>query len=390
MGRSDDFRTLRRPARSQLTAATLLAAALVMPGDGATAAPPLSVRDVAVPASAFPVAVFGSDDRIDTPPAYQSVTDKVGVILDLGQKTVCTAFCVAPASVATAAHCLFPHGERSRTRLANIRFRKSLAGAAGEARVEGAREGATDLNVATGSRTLSLRPPIDADADWALIRLDRPVCPAGGLPLSRRSTEEIVTLAREGRLYNIAFHRDFGNFSPALGAPCDVSRSFPRASWETIARDFRAPEDIVLHTCDTGGSSSGSPILVDGRDGPEVVAINVGTYLQSDVVSSVRERTSARAASTSTRAIANTAIAAHAIADTAAAFTTDGLLSSRRAIRDLKKRLMRHRAYHGPIDGRSDSRLRDAISSFEQRIGRPVTGLPTERLRRHLEAYPVR
>ena len=50
------------------------------------------------------------------------------------------------------------------------------------------------------------------------------------------------------------------------------------------ARDFTDPDQLLLHTCDTGAASSGSPLLVEGPDGPEVVGINVGTYVQSKVI----------------------------------------------------------------------------------------------------------
>jgi protease YdgD len=76
-------------------------------------------------------------------------------------------------------------------------------------------------------------------------------------------------------------HRDFEPGRLAYGAPCSISRSFIQAAEKTIQADFAKPEAILMHTCDTGPGSSGSPLLTPGDGGPEVVGINVGTYVLS-------------------------------------------------------------------------------------------------------------
>jgi protease YdgD len=236
-----------------------------------------------------------------------------------------------------------------------------------------------------GTMTLSLRPPIDAVSDWALVRLDRPVCPAGGLAMSRRPTEELLALARERRLYNLAVHRDFESFALALGAPCPAARSFDGANWSVISRDFSRADDLLFHTCDTGGSSSGSPLLVDGPAGPEVVGLNVGTYLQS-TAGIAREAAASAAATRPARDIANTAIAAHSLADRVDEFVARTTVRSPAALRQIQDALARQGAYAGPRDGRMRVSLSIAIKAFEARVGLPVTGRPTEGLRRLLVA----
>lgn len=331
------------------------------------------------------IAVFGRDDRIQSPKDRSAVADKIGVLVDLDRKTVCTAFCVGTATVMTAAHCLYPAEGPSGARLDAIRFRKSLQSAGSDARIAGAGHRTAADNVLVGSTKLNLRPPIDAVSDWTLIRLDRNVCPAGGLTISRRSTQDVLDLARDKRVYNIAFHRDFENFTRALGAPCDAPRSFDGATWDTIRSDFRKADDLILHTCDTGGSSSGSPLLFDGPDGPEVVGINVGTYLHSTVATPARERQSVSGAASSSRDIANTAIAGHTVADAVAAFADAELLVARSSIRELQSRLAATGDYAGPLDGSRTPRLAAAIKRLQFRAGLPITGLPTRRLLRDLE-----
>lgn len=376
----------KRRTFGQTTTLTAIPALLALFGMAPNIVASPLVPRVAPPTSVVVrIAVFGRDERIKFPQDRAAVADNIGVLVDLDRKTVCTAFCVGAATVMTAAHCLFPAEGPGGARLDAIRFRKSLQTVGNDARIAGAGRSTATNSILVGSTTLSLRPPIDAVSDWTLIRLDRPVCPGGGLPISRRSTEDVLELAREKRVYNVAFHRDFENFALALGAPCDAQRSFDGATWETIAGDFRRADDLILHTCDTGGSSSGSPLLFDGADGPEVVGINVGTYLHSTIAASDRERQSVSAAPSNSRDIANTAIAGHTVAGAVAAFTDAELLISQPSIRALQRRLAANGDYAGPINGHRSPRLVTAIKRFEARAGLPITGLPTRRLMRVLE-----
>src|SRR5690349_1075459 len=52
------------------------------------------------------VAVFGADDRQPVPSKYQATAQSIGVLFNNQTRTVCTAFCVGDAIIATAAHCL--------------------------------------------------------------------------------------------------------------------------------------------------------------------------------------------------------------------------------------------------------------------------------------------
>jgi protease YdgD len=71
--------------------------------------PALPIRQLARHA----IAVFGSDDRGPLPAKLKSVQEKMGVLFNLRARTVCTAFCVAKDTIATAGHCLYrTAGER--------------------------------------------------------------------------------------------------------------------------------------------------------------------------------------------------------------------------------------------------------------------------------------
>ena len=110
------------------------------------------------------------------------------------------------------------------------------------------------------------------------------MCSAGGLHFSTLPHTEIEAAASRGDIYQIAVHADLPDVNLRRGGPCPVHKSLPTADDATIARDFATPNAIFFHTCDTGGGSSGSPLLIDTTNGPEVVAINVGTYILSRTV----------------------------------------------------------------------------------------------------------
>jgi protease YdgD len=321
-----------------------------------------------------PVAVFGRDARRPLPQSSGPLAAKIGVIHDPHSHSVCTAFCVAPAIVATAAHCLYRTGDEPAVRLSDVTVH--LHGGQATSRIAGVDKHAAEPNVLAGSTRLNVQPPIDAPRDWALVRLAQPLCKGGSLPLSRRSVEDVLRLAREGGVYNIAYHRDLSKWQPMLARPCRVRRSFPDAAWATIRKDFSDPDQLLLHTCDTGAASSGSPLLVDGPHGPEVVGINVGTYVQSKVIM-LNGEVVHRFKSDD---VANTGVNSLAFAAALDAFVGADILASRRDIRRLQEALAARALYKGPRDGRFGPALKAAIESFERASEMPVTGLATRAL----------
>lgn len=319
-------------------------------------------------------AVFGADGRAPVPQSLRAVADKIGTIHDPRSRSVCTVFCVAPDTVATAAHCLFRTVDETPLRIDDLTV--SLHGARAKSRIAGADKSAADANVLAGSTRLSVRPPIDAARDWALVRLAQPLCSAGTLKISPRPVEEVMRLSAEGRVYNIAYHRDLPKWQPMLARPCRVKRDFEDAPWRTIRRDFSESGQLILHRCDTGGASSGSPLIVDGTDGPEVVGINVGTYVQSKVILLNGEIVHRFKSDD----VANTGVNAQAFAAALAAFRGADLLASSRDIMRLQDALAARELYKGPRDGRYGPALKAAIEAFERAAAMPVTGLATRPL----------
>src|SRR5690606_16467541 len=232
-------------------------------GPGFRQAPPKLVQRIAV---------FGTDDRVALPADKARLSLSIGLLYEGKSHSVCTAFCVGDDVIATAGHCLFrTEGERP-LRLKGVEFRlQPRDGPASSSPIAGSEHNGEAQHVAAGSRKLRVRPPIDAAQDWALIKLASPICKGRALPISRQPSQALIKLSAAQRVYQVSYHRDFGTWELALGAPCAIRRSFGGADWKAIAKDFADAAHVVLHTCDTGGASSGSPMLIDGPAGPEVI-----------------------------------------------------------------------------------------------------------------------
>jgi putative peptidoglycan binding protein/trypsin-like peptidase len=330
--------------------------------------------------TALPVAVFGSDDRMPTPAKYKDAQEKIGLFFNPRRRTVCTAFCVAPDVIATAGHCLLGTGEERPARFADFWFARNFDVVREHVRVAGYANGTAAQHVMLGSTSLSVRPPIGATRDWALVRLARPACSKGALPVRVLPIEQILSEAGAQHVFQIAYHRDYIPWKLAYSRPCGVARDFGPVEWKQIVRDFAEPEALLLHTCDTGAASSGSPILLDTPNGPEVIGINVGTYQQSKVLMQDGEVKKRLKADT----IANTGVASAAFAGKLEAFRQAVILATPAQMRELQGLLAQRQLYSGPVDGNYGAPVKTAIEAYEKAEGLTVTGLATMALLQRL------
>lgn len=354
-------------------------------GNAAAVAGPLSGADLGQPSTSYMhrIAVFGTDDRVILPADKAPLSRSIGLLYEGRSHSVCTAFCVGDDMIATAGHCLFrTEGERP-LRLKGVEFRLQPRGErAVSSRIAGAEHNGEAQHVAAGSLNLRVRPPIDAAQDWALIRLRAPICKGRALTISRQPAEALIKLSAAQRVYQVSYHRDFGNWELAYGAPCAIRRSFEGADWKAISKDFADAAHVVLHTCDTGGASSGSPMLIDGAAGPEVVGINVGTYLQSKVLTQRGEVVHRYRSET----VANTAVGAGAFRPTLDVLARADILAKRADILALQRLLATEGHYAGTTDGIYGPLLNAAVRAFERSEGRSETGLATVPLLKRLAA----
>ncbi|MCC7251018.1 peptidoglycan-binding protein [Hyphomicrobium sp.] len=329
------------------------------------------------------VAVFGTDDRMALPADKAALRRSIGLIYEGRSHSVCTAFCVGDDMIATAGHCLFRTAGERPLRLKGVEFRlQPHDGPALSSRIAGSEHNGEAQHVAAGSLELRVRPPIDAAQDWALIRIRKPICKGHALPISRQPARALIKLSAAQRVYQVSYHRDFGAWELALGAPCAIRRSFGGADWRAIAKDFVDADHVILHTCDTGGASSGSPMLIDGPKGPEVVGINVGTYLQARVLTQKGEVVHRYKSET----VANTAVGAAAFRPALDALARAEILASRDDVIVLQRLLKVEGHYRGTPDGVYGPLLNAAVRAFERAEGRGQTGLATVALLKRLAA----
>lgn len=331
---------------------------------------------------ALPIAVFGTDDRGPVPPQYRELQDRIGLLFNLRSRSACTAFCVAPDIVATAGHCLHRTAGEPSARLADFWFAPHYEARRGYARLAGSANGTVAQYVMSGALNLKIRPPIDATKDWALVRLSESICNKGVLPVRAMPTEQVIAEAAAGRVFQIAYHRDFTPWRLVYSKPCQVARSFPTADWATISLDFTEPGQLLLHTCDTGGASSGSPLLLATPTGPEVIGLNVGTYIQSKVEMERGKVVRRHKADT----VANTGVSALAFATKLDVFRNAVIVTASHQIRTLQSALKQRGYYDGEINGTFSPALRASIETFERAHGLTVTGLATQALLKRLSA----
>ena len=331
---------------------------------------------------ARPVAVFGSDDRVVLGDKIAGLGEKIGLLYDRQSRSVCTAFCVSDRVIATAGHCVFRTSEEAPPSLSGFEFRLGGVRARSRSPIAGGKDGAGAQYITAGAMRINTRPPIDASRDWALLRLAKPICAKHILPLTRRSPDELTQLSLARKIYQVAYHRDFGNWKLALGPACEIKRDFTQAPWGSIARDFTEAKHLVLHRCDTGGASSGSPLLTDGPNGAEVVGIIVGTYVQSRV--QMQDGKVIKRFKSDT--IANTGVSTSAFAGRLEAFHAADILAKRDDMKHLQVLLAARGLYAGTADGVYGPQLRAAIEAFEREENKPVTGLATTVLLQRLNA----
>lgn len=370
----------RKTARHRDKLAGIAAAALSVPLAALSATPAFAAPlPIAPMPGASPllhrVAVFEPDERRMIAKRYPDLRNKIGLLVHAKTQSVCTAFCVAPDIVATAGHCVAGTVSNPAGDPAHLLFRTD-AWKGSAIPVRGRRAGTTAANIITGARRLNTRPPINATSDWAFIRLERNACMHGSLPLSAKGAHEVAAEAAAGRIYHIAYHRDLAHWKLAVGMPCSFVSRKKAGTPAELGKDFERAEDLLLHTCDTEAASSGSPLLVDGDNGPEVVGINVGTYVRSRVIThdgQIVQRLDSEV-------ISNTALLAASLIAPLEAFSSARLLTAARDIEQLQKFLADQGLEPGPADGHFGPRTRKAIEDYELRVGLPITGLATQDL----------
>ncbi len=321
-------------------------------------------------------AVFGRDDRSPIPKHLSALSGQIGRLHNPQIGTNCTAFCVAPNVIATAAHCLFRKPEGRTLRMADFRFDILRDGQRIQSTIEGASVKGAGQHIMTGTTRLRVRPPIDAGSDWALVRTEKNICKNHVLSVEVDTIRNIEKSSDRKDMFQVAYHSDYENWDLAYSTPCKVREEFPDLRLDTIRRDFTNTKNLILHQCDTKGASSGSPMLRMTPDGPVVVGINVGTYIQSKVL--IRNGQVAR--KFEARPVANTGVNAAVFKNYISVLRDADILTAKPDLKQVQTVLHQADQYRGAIDGVFGNRTRQAIRAYQKHQGLQVTGLPTRDL----------
>lgn len=225
----------------------------------------------------MPFALAGDEEiykQEKVPGQYRDLARGVGLLAD--DRGFCTAFCVKPDIVATAAHCI----AKGRANVTRTMFGFS-AGDRARTPIMGSSKAEKLLHTTTGTTRF---PAVgkklgDADEpffDWALVRLQNPVCEGRTLELYEH--EKIPEPGDSEKVFSIFFQPS--KRRPVMKyAKCSQDRfsyfSFTRRS-SSFARENAAPfpDDFVYRKCDIRPGGSGAPVFLDSGDGVKVIAIH--------------------------------------------------------------------------------------------------------------------
>ena len=128
---------------------------------------------------------------------------------------------------------------------------------------------------------MSFRAPIEADKDWAILRLHTPIC-REGLPIADTRTHESETQSSPV-LSVAAVHLTNDGRARVAILPCQTPLHQSEKAMAKHRHDFANPDALQFHDCKAGAIASGAPLLTATKDGPNVTALHVGTYVRSRI-----------------------------------------------------------------------------------------------------------
>ncbi len=330
------------------------------------------------------IAVIGKDSRRALNSTYSKMAKSVG-ILSFPDGRGCTAFCVGPDLVMSAAHCFYARQKnRKKNRLLSTRFillsPKTVRQRAFSF-LKGKTESEVENNVIVPRRRY-INSVTSFRRDWALARLAKPVCKAP-LKLLSISMPKLAAEAKKSRMVMIGIHGDKIKKGLLLSPGCRLRGTSKFRA--TLGRKVGLDRATMLHSCDMTKGSSGAPILLKTKEGLKVVAINVGVVGWTKWRR--RRNHSRRLVS---RARENIGVLTGPLQSIVDKLRREKLLTTSSQIKLLQALLNKNGLDAGPIDGKAGRRTRRAITKFEKRRGLPLTGIATTALLSALSGIDAR
>lgn len=207
---------------------------------------------------------------------------KIGVLRSKTGAPRCTAFCLSKKLIATAGHCLRAQPVDTNSQHTSLIFEKSARTPRG-GQISSDSNSSQISGLVSGGTRVSFRAPIEADRDWAILRLQKPICTRGGLKLVSRSRSHNWS-PQAGNLFAPQLVINKQGAAILATRTCNLHGLNRTKNAANVRADFSSPNSLMFHNCDAGPIASGSPIVTETPYGLEVIAMHVGTYVRSRVL----------------------------------------------------------------------------------------------------------
>lgn len=328
------------------------------------------------------VHVFGKDDRIELPEKYRHLRGKIGLLYNSTIKYGCTATCVAPDVILTAAHCVLQTAKKKRfpdtTGLKFFLWSSRLP----EVRIGTDVLYSRDLiprNVVAGFPISKKFRGSNFKQDWAFIKLRRKICDGNSIQLKSVTDVEMVEAANSGKLVEVGFHgdRDFGE-KLLWTNKCAIKGVKSRKKNPKTSQKSQT----IHHTCDMFKGSSGAPLMIETVEGPAIVAVNVAEFYHQKYLKRGRKIIKRY----QKKALYNIAVSVSAFSKYFPLMAWNHISPYNFQLLEIQQRLKDMKLYQGEMDGIFGPATWRAIREFEKTKNRIVLGLPTTDIRDALRA----
>lgn len=259
----------------------LLAMIIVSVGTASRAQPRMTrAFELGVRSLVHRVHVFGKDDRIELPEKYKHLREKIGLLHNSTTNYGCTATCVAPDVILTAAHCVLKAAKKKRfADTTGLKF-YLWSSKVPDMRIRTDALYSNDLiprNVVAGYPISKIFRGSDFKQDWAYIKLRRKICGENALPLKPITNVEIAKAAKAGKIFEVGFHgdREFGK-KLLFTNKCKIKGINIKKKRQKSPKVFSP----IRHLCDLFQGASGAPMMLETGSELSIVGINVAEFHQ--------------------------------------------------------------------------------------------------------------
>lgn len=218
-----------------------------------------------------------------------ALAGKLGVLSRPSQNPHCAAVCLSSSLIATPGHCVRgtnpTPGKSPGKGTATLKFTLTPPERKRDAFDVQQASSTFAKGVVLGGGTVSFRAPIEADRDWAILRLRQPICERGGLSFGDVQDIDAETGSRTP-LWVAQIQRQTKTHAAHFTVrKCKIRPANTNLQEQNQTKsDFAVPSRLLFHNCDAGAIASGSPLISFFESGPQMVAMHVGTYVRSRVV----------------------------------------------------------------------------------------------------------